>query len=201
MTKTNDRQMDTIARMHLIQKYPRLLLLGLTIVASYALFMLGWLDWLKALQNGGSAIAFIFAGILFSFGFTAAFGFAIFVELAHTMNPITGAILGGTGSLIADLTILAFVQEHLAEELRLLRESWLLQVITGRRFHHRFPQWFRKMLLWTIAGVMIASPLPDDIAIMLVNGLSHIDRRLFAVLCFVLNTIGIWAILATARAV
>jgi hypothetical protein len=190
-----------IRQMHIFKKYPRLILLGLTIIASYTFFMLGWLDWVKYLHNGSSALACVVAGVLFSFGFTAAFGFAIFVELAHTMHPLTGALLGGAGSLIADLTILTFVQEHLLEELKLLRQSWVFEIVTGARFHKHFPRPVRRVLLWVITAFVIASPLPDDIGIMLVSGLSHVDRRLFAFLCFALNTLGIFAILITARAV
>lgn len=186
--------------MHLIRKYPRLLSFAASILLSYALYALGYLDWIRGLHNGESAIAFILGGVLFSFGFTAAFGFAIFVELANTMSPITGAFLGGVGSLIADMTILLFVQEHLMEELKMLKQSWILRMITGALFHHRFPRWLRETILWTISIVIIASPLPDEIGVALVGSLERIDKRLFALLCLVLNAAGIWIILMGARA-
>ncbi len=185
--------------MHLIRKYPRLLSFIFSIIASYVLYALGYLDWIKELHSGESAVAFVLGGFLFSFGFTAAFGFAIFVELANTMTPINGALLGGVGSLIADMTILLFVQEHLMQELKMLKESWIMRMITGALFHHRFPKWLRETILWTISIVIIASPLPDEIGVALVGSLERIDKRLFALLCLVLNAAGIWVILMAAR--
>ena len=187
-------------RMQFIRNYPRLLSFTASIIASYVLYALGYLDWINGLHSGESAVAFVLGGFLFSFGFTAAFGLAIFVELANTMTPITGALLGGAGSLIADLTILAFVQEHLMDELKMLKQSWVLRMITGALFHHRFPKWLRETILWTISIVIIASPLPDEIGVALVGSLERIDKRLFALLCFVLNAIGIWIILLATRA-
>ena len=189
-----------IVKMHIIiRRYPRLLSFAASIVASYVLYALGYLDWIKGLHSGESAVAFILGGFLFSFGFTAAFGFAIFVELANTMSPITGALLGGVGSLIADMTILLFVQEHLLEELKMLKESWIMRMINGTLFHHRFPRWLRETILWTISIVIIASPLPDEIGVALVGSLERIDKRLFAFFCFVLNAVGIWVILMATR--
>ena len=50
-------------------------------------------------------------------------------------------------------------------------------------------------------GIVIASlSLPDELATTLFGGLTDIDGRKFAILCFVLNTIGIFLMLAGTQA-
>jgi uncharacterized membrane protein YdjX (TVP38/TMEM64 family) len=57
----------------------------------------------------------------------------------------------------------------------------------------------REYILWSFAGLLIASPLPDEIGVTLVSGLTEIRLRTFAALCFVLNTIGILIILTAVH--
>src|SRR3990167_5834482 len=170
---TNNRHVH-YQEMRVFRDYPRLLLLGVSIAAAYILYLWGWFDPFASLTNGGGYVALFIAGILFSFGFTAAFGFAIFVELAHVTNPFFGAVAGGLGALTADLTIFQLMRfEFFHEELHRLKGT-------------RFPERLRSYILWSFAGIVIASPLPDEIGVVLVSSLAEINQRTFALFCFFL---------------
>ena len=59
----------------------------------------------------------------------------------------------------------------------------------------------RGILLWSFAGIVIASPLPDEFGVTLVSSVSTMRPRQFAVLCFLLNTAGIFVIFLIAQSV
>ncbi|OGJ65943.1 hypothetical protein A3A67_03710 [Candidatus Peribacteria bacterium RIFCSPLOWO2_01_FULL_51_18] len=196
---TNNRHVH-YQEMRVFRDYPRLLLLGVSIAAAYILYLWGWFDPFASLTNGGGYVALFIAGILFSFGFTAAFGFAIFVELAHVTNPFFGAVAGGLGALTADLTIFQLMRfEFFHEELHRLKGTRFLQRVRSILYHERFPERLRSYILWSFAGIVIASPLPDEIGVVLVSSLAEINQRTFALFCFFLNTAGILLILLATR--
>lgn len=47
-----------------------------------------------------------------------------------------------------------------------------------------------------VAGFIIASPLPDEIGVTLLAGVTKIETRVVAVVALTLNTVGIFAVLA-----
>ncbi|MEK6958645.1 MAG: hypothetical protein AABW59_01225 [archaeon] len=58
----------------------------------------------------------------------------------------------------------------------------------GKRLKH--------YLMWIFAGILIASPwLPDEAGMTVLSGLTKIKPLTLAILCFVLNTLGIFILL------
>jgi uncharacterized membrane protein YdjX (TVP38/TMEM64 family) len=66
--------------------------------------------------------------------------------------------------------------------------------------HERIPKRIQKLILWCFAALVIASPLPDELGVALVSGVTKIEQRSFAILCLAMNTLGILIILLLARA-
>lgn len=187
--------------MAFVRNYPKLLALCASFVAAYVLYQTGSLHWLHRVSAFNDVVATFVAGMLFSTGFTSAIGIAVFVELADLISPLTGSLIGAMGSMIADMLLLTFMRSGVFEEEihRLRMTSWLQWLI--RFFHHeRFPETLRKYLFWSFAGLAFASPLPDEVGIMILSTMTEIRPRKFVLLCYLFNVAGILFILMTARA-
>jgi len=141
--------------------YPKLLLLGCSFIAAYGLYHLGVFDPLPEIVNGYGYLSIFLAGLLFSFGFTTAFGIAVFVAMGQTVHPILAAFIGATGALLTDLSIFQFARVSLQQELHELGSCRLILWLKDLLHPNRIPQRWRAYLLWSVAGLVIASPLPD----------------------------------------
>ena len=186
--------------MAIIKKYPKILLLSLSMLSAYVIYHLGGLHLLHQVSVLDGYLAIFIGGVLFTFGFTAPFGDGILLEIGHTINPWIGAVIGGFGAVIADLMIFEVMKfELFHEEIHLLRSTRFIQRIHDFLHHESFPEKLRMYLLWTFAGIVIASPLPDELGVTLVSSLTTINERTFALLSLFCNTIGILIILEGAR--
>jgi hypothetical protein len=142
-----------------------------------------------------------FGGLLFSFGFTSPFAIVIFVAMAKNVHPIPGAMIAGFGALLVDFSIFEFIRVSFVGELRQLRAmAWYHRM--RRLFHHRkFSERVRQYFLLSVAGLVIASPLPDELGVTLMSGVTDVDERKFSILCFIFNTLGILTVLLLTRAI
>jgi hypothetical protein len=99
------------------------------------------------------------------------------------------AVIGGLGALIGDLFIFnvkfSFKDEFLILERTLvLKEvNYLIKTTLGKKI--------KMYLLYVFAGIIIASPLPDESGILMLAGLSHIKLKVLALISFIFNTLGI----------
>lgn len=183
-----------------MHKYPHLCLLLLSFVLAYALFHIGALDWMGHLQGYGYVSIFL-GGALFSFGFTTPFAIAIFVEMASHTHPLLAAPIAGAGALLSDFLIFDIIRFSVFhDELSRLRSSRLIRKLHALIRHESISKHMQLLLLWAFAGMIIASPLPDELGVSLVSGISQIKPRQFAVVCYLCNTAGILLILFGARA-
>lgn len=182
-------------------KYPKLLLLLACFTAAYLLFEHGFFSNLAEILNGHGYLSALLGGILFSFGFTAPFGVGIFIEIAPYVHPLIAAPIAGFGALLSDYCIFSLIRFSVFhDEIHLLKSSRIISWIIGLFHHERLSERFRRTLLWSFAGLVIASPLPDEFGVMMVSGISSVRLREFSILCFLLNSAGIFLILLAAQA-
>jgi hypothetical protein len=182
--------------------YPKLFLLLCSFALAYLCFHLGYFDWLHGIPSGYGYVSVFVGGLLFSFGFTTPFGIAIMAGSAAEVNPFLAAPLAGVGALLSDFLIFEIMHfSVLHDEIHRLRTTRIFMKVE-RMFHHpSISERMRMTILWCFAGLVIASPLPDELGVTLVSSISDIDGKKFAVLCFLFNTLGILMILLAARAV
>lgn len=183
---------------HILQ-YPKLLGLALSFALAYLLYYLGAFNLFEETLNGYGFLSMVLGGMLFSFGFTAAFGVGMFVAMAHEVHPLIGALLGGIGACVTDFLIFQFIRLSFLDELHRLKASAIFLRLRGWLHRETFPERIREYLLWSIGGLLIASPLPDEIGVTLLSSITEIDARRFSLLCFILNALGIFIILSVAR--
>ncbi len=186
--------------MDTLHKYPKLLILLASTVFAYFLYMLGGLDWLHGTTGAQGYLAAFVGGLLFTFGFTAPFGIGVFLEIGHSLNPVLGTIVGGVGALLADLLIFQIMRfEMFHNELHSLRSARIFQWAHEKLHHENFPEKLRIYLLWSFAGIIIASPVPDEFGVALVSSLTTINKKAFAILSLVANMAGILLMILSSK--
>lgn len=185
-----------------MRQYPRLLLLCATFVSAYVLYHIGALNWLGHAMNGHGYASMFLGGMLFSYGFTAPFGVAIFMEMGHEVSPFLAAPLAGIGSLVSDYIIFSIVRySTFHDEIHRIQYSKPILWIRSLLHHKHVSERIRNYILWAFAGIIIGSPLPDEFGVMLLGSVTQLDKRQFAVLCFLFNTAGIYIILLASKVV
>ena len=164
---------------------------------SLAIFLVGLLVTIVALQfptteqfigklgQAGFLGAFV-GGILYAFALTSSLATAIFLNHATDVHPLLIAFAGGLGSALYDLTVFAFIRR---ESHRSFLDSFRQRFSLERRL----PAW----LLTLIGLIIIASPLPDELAAGLL-GFTDVSIKKFITLSFLANTAGILFIISVS---
>ncbi len=184
-----------------VLSYPRLIGLGMCMGAAYVLYQIGMFEWLDGRLHGFGYPGIFVAGLLFSYGFTTPFAIAALVATAGEVNPFIAAPLAGFGALLSDLIIFEFLRiSFFGDELERLRHASIIDRIHRLLHHETTPEIVRRWSLWILAGIVIASPLPDEIGVALLSGTTKMSERTFGVVCITMNTFGILVILLLARA-
>jgi hypothetical protein len=181
-------------------QYPKLLLLCTSFAAAYMLYHAGYFDSLSQLLHGKGYISMFLAGMLFCLGFTAPFGLFIIIEMASQLNPFLAAIVGGLGGLCMDMFLFEVARLSLKDELRRMASAGWFRNAIKLLYHEKISDTVRSYIVWVFAGFIIASPLPDEIGLTMLSGVATIDMRRLAVMCFVLDVLGILVVLLMARA-
>jgi len=180
-------------RLFFMFDYPKLFILILCIILAYIIFrqpiVYNFLSGLNSLSYFGTLIA----GMMFAFGFTAPFAVGFFITLQPS-NIYLAAFLGGLGALIADLLIFRFVRFSFMDEFERLEKTKTVKKV-GKAIERRVGLKFTNYLLYAFTGFVIASPLPDELGVIMLAGLTKINQSILAIVSFTLNTFGIFIIL------
>lgn len=138
-------------------------------------------------------LASFIGGFFFTSLFTVAPATVVLAEIAQENSPFLVAALGGLGAVAGDLILFKFLKSHLTDQLINLfshpKSERLLKL-----FHLNIFHW----LMVFVGAVVIASPLPDELGLMLM-GLGELNTRFLIPLSFVLNSLGILVIGLIAR--
>ena len=143
-------------------------------------------DTLFSLSYFGTLIA----GIFFAYGFTAAPATIFLILLAENENIFLSALIGGIGAMIGDYLIFKLIRHSFHDEIEKLKNEKIIKYI-----NQKSPSLVKKYFLPVIAGFIIASPFPDEMGVALLATSKIISSRIFFVISFLLNTIGIFIIL------
>mgnify|MGYP001574005851 CR=1 FL=1 len=174
-------------------KYPKLMIFALLILAAYILFrnetVAGYFSQLGSLGY----LSMFIAGVLFAFGFTSPFAVGMFIVI-NPQNILFAALIGGFGSMLANVLVFNLIKSSFTEELKELEKTKFVKGVEHAfelRPHHKIGHY----LLYVFAGLVLASPLPDEISVVMLAGLTHIKESLFILVSFILHTLGIYLLL------
>jgi hypothetical protein len=175
-------------------KYPKLALLGLTGVLAFLMFRdQSVQSFFHSLGDLGYLSAYL-GGMLFAFGFGAPFGVAILLTIADDLNILVAALVGGLGALTTDYIIFKFIRLTFDDEITRFRGSNGFSLFR-RLVLDRMPPKIRYYFAVGVAGLVISSPLPDEIGVAILASIATIRERTFAVISFSLNTLGVLVML------
>ncbi len=139
--------------------------------------------------------AFI-AGFFFSTLFTAPISTVVLALLGKMHNPLGIALIGASGTMIADFIIFKLVRRSISN---LSDEITELKIFIERHNpvhiseENRLAHQIKSHMLPVLAGIIIASPLPDEIAIGMLGAANYSKNKLL-LLSFVSNFAGIFVI-------
>jgi uncharacterized membrane protein YdjX (TVP38/TMEM64 family) len=104
-------------------------------------------------------------------------------------------VVGACGAMISDYLIFRFVRDRLVKEIRRTERE-----ILGHEIQFKInPNGLAAKIIPIFAGIIIASPLPDEIGIALLS-VAKIKTRTFLQYSFILNLVGIFTITSVAVA-
>ena len=167
--------------------YPKLFALITCIILAYILFQSsGITSWLEKI-NDLSYLGVFVAGVLIAFGFTAPFAIALFLMMEPS-NIFLAAIIGGIGSTLTDVLILRWIRFSLLDEFHKIRKSHIAKKIR-QIVNNNVQIKVKHYLLYVFAGIVIASPLPDEIGVTMLAGLTVIKENKLVWISFVLHTL------------
>ncbi|MBI2044077.1 hypothetical protein HYT24_01810 [Candidatus Pacearchaeota archaeon] len=139
-------------------------------------------------------IGIFIAGLFFSFGFSAPFAVGFFLTI-QPQNIWLATIIGGSGALIADLIIFKMIKFSFMDEFEKLERTKVMKEII-KDFSYKPLAKIKNYLLYAIVGIVISSPLPDEIGVSMLAGLTSIRIHILAIISFIMNSIGIYIMLS-----
>ncbi|MFA6270065.1 MAG: hypothetical protein WC657_02540 [Candidatus Paceibacterota bacterium] len=133
-------------------------------------------------------VGILLAGLFFTSAFTTAPAIAVLGTLTETNPLLSLVILGGIGATLGDYIIFRFIKDRISSDV-----DYLLSFSKRLRFFAIFKTRLFKFFVPFIGALIIASPFPDEIGITMI-GLSKINKKIFLLISFLLNGIGIFII-------
>lgn len=139
-------------------------------------------------------------GIFFPYGLTVIPATAGFLILAENLSPVLIALIGATGAVISDYLIFRFIGNRLAlgfeemagdvsKKLRGEIEKLRRRVTRSKSLHYIIP---------IVAGFIIASPLPDELAAVLFGSVKFKLKK-FLIYAYIFHFIGILLIATVGK--
>ncbi len=174
-------------------KYPKLFLFILFIFLAYYIFSQKRVsDFVLNLDNLSYFGIFV-AGIFLAFGFSAPFSVGFFIT-SQPENLILATLIGGFGAMMGDMVIFktikfSFMNEFL--ELKKTKAVRYIRKIISKNKHILIKHY----LLYVFAGIMVATPLPDEVGVSMLAGLTTIKPKILAAVAFILHSLAIFLIL------
>jgi hypothetical protein len=169
--------------------YKKIFLLVLFIFLAYLIFRNPSVQTVVSSLGKLQYFGVFIAGMFFTFGFTTPFSAGFFIVL-NPANPLLTALIGGMGAVIGDLAIFSFIRFSFMDEFKRLEKTFLIRKISQEMQLH-FGSRIRLYLLYALAGLIIASPLPDEAGVIMLAGLTHIKPKVMVTISFIFNSLGI----------
>jgi uncharacterized membrane protein YdjX (TVP38/TMEM64 family) len=134
------------------------------------------------------------AGLLYPYALTSAAGTGILLILSKGQNIIVSGVIADVGALISDILIFFFVKRGFSDEAQKLSQEPVVRTI-----NRLIPDSVRVFLLSVFASLLIASPLPTEIGVMLMVSIREMEFKKFVILVYILHAFAIFVILLIGR--
>ena len=167
-------------------KYKKLTVLLISIIAAYIIFTDSNIGLL--IPTSVNILSVFIAGIFFAFGFLAPFATGFFI-LIDPSSILFASIVASFGTLLGDLLIFKTIKISVLDEFERLEKSTAIKelnhLIDKSALHKA-----KIYLYYSFIGIVIASPLPDELGVSMVAGVTKIKFRTLAVISYLLHFVG-----------
>ena len=178
--------------------YPKLLLLIISLyIGRLILTDANNFHFHSIIERLGYAGTF-FAGIFLPFGLTFGPAAAVLILAGKNQNFLISSAVACTGALIGSYTIFSVVKLSFETELKKLSSSRLFSKATTF-FEKKIPLFVRRYILPVFAGIIVATPLPEELGVALVAASQNISVPIFYLVSFFFSTFGIFILIALGR--
>jgi len=174
-------------------RYPKLVLICISVVASFFLFNNAQVQGMVSGLNSLTYLGIFIAGMLFSFGFSTPLAIGFFLT-ASPENIFLAAFIGGFGAMASDLLIFHFIKFSVMDEFNRLEKTKPMKMMIAE-IDKDIKKKIRNYLTFFLAGIIIASPLPDELGVGMLAGLTQIKPKILAAISFLMNSVGIFLML------
>lgn len=161
----------------------------LSIVIALLLLKSGTITMMLDSSREFGHIGSFISGMFFTSIFTTAPAIVTLGEISTRMGIFETALWAAMGAVVGDMVIFRFVKDRMSMH--------LLEILPSKSGMRRFTKLMRfrffRYLTFFAGGVIIASPLPDELGISLL-GLSRMREIHFVPLSFAFNFLGIFII-------
>ncbi len=171
-------------------RYQNVVYIAASLGLAYVILISGIVNYIGDLGSIGYASSFIF-GLMVAYGATTAPAAVSLFMLGKEFNPVFVALLAAVGATITDAILFRFIKSqwtpHIENVLKFFKIRWriiILKVEKSKLF---------QVLIPVAAGLVIASPLPNELAVFLLGTVKY-DTKHFMMLAYVFHFIGILAI-------
>ena len=181
--------------MSFIRKYPKFTFLFATILLAYLFFNDSHFAWLRNFLPSLGYPGIFITGMLYDYGFTAIPAAAILIIFSKLPNIVVAGFIGGLGAFLADLIIFKFIRISFNDEVKKLSKEKFI-----RKLNRAISKRIKKYLLPAAACFIMASPLPDEIGVTMLAATTKLSAKQFAVITYVVDTLGVFAVLLIGKA-
>lgn len=138
------------------------------------------------------------SGFFFNFGFTFAPSVAALIVLSNTQHFLLSGIVASLGSIFGNYFFYRIIKISFEDEIKQLSSSSLFKAV-AQKLHNKTPLWIRSYILPIFAGIIVSTPLPDELGVAMIASSHKISFPIFSVVTFVFSAFGIFIILAIGR--
>ena len=170
-------------------KYPKLMFLAISIIIAYMLFKNPFINKIILSLDELNYLGIFIAGFFFSFGFTTPFAIGFLVS-ANIENLFAAAVLGGLGSVAGNLLLFKLIKISFTDEFKKLENTKRFKEIEDA-FSKNLNQKLKIYVLYIFVGVIMASPIPDELAVTILAGSSKIKSIPLAIFSLFFHSLGI----------
>lgn len=138
-------------------------------------------------------LAEFISGVLFTSALSTPFSLAMFYVLSDSVPPLQVALIGGLGAALGDMIIVKIFRDSFFDDVETARKTLKIKR-PSRILHNPFFRFFAPIL----GVIIIASPFPDELGLMLL-GASKLKTSQLLILTYFMNAAGIYLLSLGAR--
>src|SRR3989344_4988751 len=142
-------------------------------------------NFIQSVGMQGGLLSLLVAGAAYSNFITSPAAAAAIFFLGKVYNPLLVAAIGAFGTVFTDYLLFRFIKTK-------ARASFL-HLAEGFRTKYRKTRKTLRILGTIVAGLIIASPLPDELGVAIL-GIENYKTKWFLLFSYVMNFLGILAI-------